>query len=78
MKRNPAYKGKKYTRVSAGFGRAGRVPGRPSGSIGSDRANSHPVFCLDPARPQTRVARVPGRPAGPGRVLKHCLILLCE
>jgi hypothetical protein len=30
------------------------------GSTGSDRANSQLVFCLDPARPQTRVARVPG------------------
>jgi hypothetical protein len=32
-----------------------RVPGRPSGSTEFDRANSQPVFCLDPARPQTRV-----------------------
>ena len=52
---------KKKTRVSAGFGRAGRVTGRPFGSTGSGRANSQPVFSLDPARPQARVARVPGR-----------------
>jgi len=32
-----------------------RVPGRPSGSTEFDRANSQPIFCLDPARPQTRV-----------------------
>ena len=59
-----------YKKINPGLSRV--WPGRPGpGSTGSGRANSQPVFCLDPARPQARVGRVPGWPAGPGRVLKH-------
>jgi hypothetical protein len=62
---------KKTRRVSAGFTRVARVPGRPAGSTGFHRANSRAGFCLHPDRSQARVGRVPGRPAGPVRVLKH-------
>ncbi|KAJ6941291.1 hypothetical protein NC651_007160 [Populus alba x Populus x berolinensis] len=55
-------------RVSPGFGRVDRVPGRPTGSTGFDRANSQAGFGLHPDRFHARVGRVPGRPAGPVRV----------
>jgi len=58
---------KKRMKISPGLSRV--CPGRPG--LGSGRANSQPVFCLDPARPQTWIGRVPGQPAEPGRVLKH-------
>jgi hypothetical protein len=61
-------------RVSAGFTRVGRVPGRTAGSTGFRRVNSPPGFYLDPDRSQARVGRVPGRPAGPVRVLKLCSV----
>jgi hypothetical protein len=61
----------KIDRVSPGFDRVDRVPGRPTGSTGFRLANSQAGFCLHPDRSQARVGRVPGRPAGPVRVLKH-------
>jgi hypothetical protein len=60
----------KTGRVSTGFTRVDRVPGRPAWSTGFRRANSPAGFCLDPDRSQARVGRVPGRPAGPVRVSK--------
>ncbi|KAJ6960286.1 hypothetical protein NC653_038344 [Populus alba x Populus x berolinensis] len=55
-------------RVSPGFDRVGRVPGRSTGSTGFDRANFQAGFGLHPDRFHARVGRVPGRPAGPVRV----------
>jgi len=69
---------KKIDRVSPGFDRVDRVPGRPAGLTGFLRANSQAGFCLHPDRSQARVGRVPGRPAGPVRVLKHCLKYSCR
>ena len=63
---------KKIDRVSPGFDRVARVPGRSSGSTGFSRTNSRAGFCLHPEWSQARVGRVPGQPAGPVRVLKHC------
>jgi len=68
----------KIGRVSVGFTRVGRVPGRPAGSTGFRRANSQAGFCLDPDRSHARVGRVPGRPAGPVRVSKLWYILQVE
>jgi hypothetical protein len=62
----------KSDRVSPGFDRVDRFPGRPGGSTGFPRANSQAGFSLHPDRSQARVGRVTGRPAGPVRVLKHC------
>jgi hypothetical protein len=62
---------KKGGRVSSGFTRIGRVPGRPAGSTGFRRANSQTGFYLHPDRFQARVGRVAGRPVGPIRVSKH-------
>jgi hypothetical protein len=63
---------KKIDRVSPGFDRVDRVPGRPAGLTGFSRANFQTGFCLHLDRSQARVGRVPGRPVGPVRVLKHC------
>jgi len=65
------YTKKQRGRVSVGFVRVTRVPGRPAGSIGFRRVNSSAGFYLDPDRSQARVGRVPGRPAGPVRVSKQ-------
>jgi hypothetical protein len=63
---------KKIDRVSPGFDRVDRVPGRLGpGSTGFRWVNSRAGFCLHPDRSQARVGRVPGRPVGPVRVLKH-------
>jgi hypothetical protein len=53
-------KKKKRGRVSVGFTRVARVPGRPTGSTGFRRANSPAGFYLDPDRSQARVDP-PGR-----------------